>query len=564
MKSPYCILYSLVLIAGISSGGCTYIDSMLQSFSRPSVTDESASPVEFEEARAALKSGEFERAGQLFQEYVQKNERGGSNNNLSLAYANAQLGLIAFNKDQFLKSNQYFEESLRLDPTNLEVIGTYGDTLLKQADQTQGADALYLKAEALFAQAIQMAPNDKRFQISYGRSLASQKKYQLGLRYLKQALGEQNAYEEMAHIYHLHMEYDKAALAMTKAHEIHTKKQMLASRQQRSGNTNPSTQNASQQTGGYAVSQPRPDTDIPNQITQDATDAFDPRYQMTANQIPVAQNFQGQNYQGQVPQQQSSSQPMTPLQQIVRQQQNANVQQTIVQQPAMPPQVAQPPMAQQSWASGYQEPAQPPYANNISPGNTIPENVNSHIDGFASSTPTNLHLQNAKPQQAVQQPAVSQYQITSQPSNAPQLPMQPQQPVMQPPIVPQQQMRQPITPSHQPPYGFAGQMPPATSGIPGQASPFVADSQEIAYRQNRQPDQNTNPSSTVNPLADQAKNADVTSVNATTGAASNAFPFSAFPTGQSSSSTGQASIGAVTTGSANSATTPTFSGFQAF
>ena len=199
--------------------GCLNFDSLVRSTENTIGKNQpDVDTAMIDEAGKAYQSGNFTLAEQRYKEYIGKNQR--FSDKTSLAVANSQLGRIAFEKSDFKASNRYFEEAIKLDPDNLESSGLYGESLYTQKE--------YHRAESLFRQALQVAPNDRRFQIMLGLTLAQQKQYQAGLRYLKQALGEQGAYEEMAHIYNSHFEFDKATLAMSKARESYNKQQQLA------------------------------------------------------------------------------------------------------------------------------------------------------------------------------------------------------------------------------------------------------------------------------------------------------------------------------------------------
>ena len=214
---------SLILFAVtiIFSSGCSNLDSWVRSVENTFVkvkTEAEDDTVLLDDAGKAYQAGNLTLAEDRYKEYIETNQRSGDNT--SLAMANSQLGRIAFEKNNFKASNQYFDEAIKLDPDNLNVYGLYGESLYWQKE--------YHRSETLCHQALRIAPNDRRFQIVLGRTMAQQKQYQAGLRYLKQALGEQGAYEEISRIYYSHSEFDKAALAMSKARESCQKQQQMA------------------------------------------------------------------------------------------------------------------------------------------------------------------------------------------------------------------------------------------------------------------------------------------------------------------------------------------------
>ena len=210
----------LIVVITILTVGCSNFQALFRSVEKPIGKKQSdINDNILTEARAAYQSGNAAQAEELYTEYIEKNRR--SSDKATLAFANAQLGRIAFKKSDFKASNRYFDQAVELDPDNLDTFGMYGESLYWQKD--------YIRAEALFKQAVQVAPNDTRFQLALGRTLAQQKQYLLGQRYLKQALGEQGAYEELARIYDEHREYEMAALATSKARESHTRQVAAAS-----------------------------------------------------------------------------------------------------------------------------------------------------------------------------------------------------------------------------------------------------------------------------------------------------------------------------------------------
>lgn len=321
----------LTIAAAAFSTGCSYFDAMLQSVeNKIGSADKRHGTNILEDAKDARDAGNFAKAESYYQEYIEKHGRQADPGDL--AFAHAQLGELAIRRNDFAASNRHFEESLNLNPTDIEVYGKYGESLFRLQDD-------HIRAETLFRQALAYAPNDTRFQLQLGRTLAHQKKYQAGLRYLKMSLGEQQAYDEIAQIYHQHGDYERAALAMTKSHEVQVAKQRLA---QNGALRNPSTDET-----GYAVSSARP-------TGQDA-----------ANQAAINQQ----------------QEQLNALQQIVLQQQ----QQHVAQQQQPFPMQQQPVYTQQP---SQVQPARQPYA--VDPGHAFSTNhgmIMGPNDGFASSGP---------------------------------------------------------------------------------------------------------------------------------------------------------------------------------
>ena len=221
MRIFWNITLLLFAVTTIFSSGCSNLDSLVRSVENTFGKDKHEAGIDaaaLDEAGKAWQTGHLVLAEERYKDYIEKNQR--SEDKASLAVAHSQLGRIAYDKSDFQASNRYFEDAIKLDPDNLDLRGLYSESLYRQKE--------YIRAETLCHQALQVAPNDRRFQITLGLTMAQQKQYQAGLRYLKQALGEQGAYEEIARIYHGHSEFGKAALAMSKARESYSKQQQLA------------------------------------------------------------------------------------------------------------------------------------------------------------------------------------------------------------------------------------------------------------------------------------------------------------------------------------------------
>ena len=217
MKTLRYLFIFLLGATAIFSMGCSYFNTMVQTIENKIMpSDPQHGLAVLEDAKEAQKTGDYAQAELYYLEYTDKYKR--TENPVDMGFAYSQLGELALQKNQFEASNRYFEESIKHNPADLEVYGKYGESLFR----LQGN---YTGAETLFRQAMTLAPNDPRFQLQLGRTLAYQKKYQAGLGYLKTAIGEQQAYDEIAKIYHQHGEYESAALAMTKSHESQTRQQ---------------------------------------------------------------------------------------------------------------------------------------------------------------------------------------------------------------------------------------------------------------------------------------------------------------------------------------------------
>ena len=429
LKMKICQNITLLLFAItiIVSGGCSNLDSLVRSVENTFRKENPATSVDtatLEEANSAYHAGNTILAEERYKEFLEKNQR--SRDKVSLAAANSQLGRIAFEKSDFKASNRYFEEAIKQDPDNMDVLGLYGENLYWQKE--------YNRAQTIFQQALQDVPNDRRFQIMLGLTLAQQKQYQAGLRYLKQALGEQGAYEEMVRIYNSHSEFEKATLAMSKARDSYNKQRQLA---------------ASFPGGGVST---------PTHVDQQRT-AFH------ATQVPVTQQFpvalQTQSYQPSQtafpPQQQPNA-----MQQVVRQQPNAVPQQMAVQQN---PYQKNPYQNQYQHHYATQQPAQP-YPQQQSA--VMPNNPYSYQNPYPPP------MQNYGTNYGTMNPAAQ-----SGHSQNPGVSMPPQQVFENNPQHPQ---------DNRPPQGFAAmQQPVITAPVSEKQTifvPFQHTGQEIAYHQN--------------------------------------------------------------------------------
>ena len=443
----------LIIVAIFFITGCSSFHALIRSVENPLGKRQNEIDAEIlAEAQEAYQAKNIDLAKELYQEYIDKNRR--SNDKASLAIAYSQLGRIAFDKNNFGESNRHFDKAIELDPGNLDIFGMYGESLYWQKD--------YVRANALFRQAIQVAPEDARFQLMLGRTLAQQKQYLLGQRYLKQSLGEQGAYEELAHIYHEHGEQEMAALAVTKARETQSKQQQLAAvsgqggRPQSSGfrdsfGREPNSQN------GYAVSQSR---------------VGQPVDTMQVSQSPGVMPTQPYQQPQVFPPQQGQA---TAMQQVVIPQQNALGQQIPMQQYPVQQYPAQQSVqqfpSQQPVMFTNQDYPQPP------PQNGVPLNPNA----LPQNPYPAAHLPQQQPQQTFE---------------------------------PQPQWQQ----DNRPPYGFAAtEQPPSaypqTAGIQTGPGTTGQNGQEIAYHPNYaapqpgMPQPNMTSSgmpSPINPLADSS------------------------------------------------------------
>jgi len=364
MKMLRYLFIFLLGTTAIFSMGCSYITSMVQTIENkinPSNPERSVGILA--DAKEAQKSGNYAQAELYYLQYVKEYKQ--VENPIDLAFAYSQLGELALQKNQFEASNRYFEESIKHNP-DLEVYGKYGESLFR----LQGN---YVGAETLFRQAMTLAPNDLRFQLQLGRTLAYQKKYQAGLGYLKTAIGEQQAYDEIAKIYHQHGEYERAALAMTKAHESQNRQQLAQNGTNQNRDTNEmslSNQSPVLPTGQQMYAVP---TSGQQALVANQNDGFASSLSQSA---PI------DNVQQTIPNV-SQQQPIVPVQTMPPQQmqpRQAPIQQVLVQQSTVPQ--SQPGTQQQYGTLPTTYTAQIPHSNNI------PQQPGTQYNNTVSQTPT--------------------------------------------------------------------------------------------------------------------------------------------------------------------------------
>ena len=364
MKTLRYLFIVLLGTTAVFSMGCSYVTSMVQTIENKMSPSHSERGAEIlADAKEAQKSGDYAQAESYYLEYVGKSKL--QNNPVDLGFAYSQLGELALRKNQFEGSNRYFEESIKHNPSDLEVYGKYGESLFR----LQGN---YVGAEALFRQAMTLSPNDPRFQLQLGRTLAYQKKYQAGLGYLKTALGEQQAYDEIAKIYHQHGEYERAALAMTKAHESQNKQQLA----QNGINQNRPVTEMGQTNRSPVLPEGQQTYAMPSSGQQAlAINSNDGFASSQSQSVPI------NNVQQPMPNM-IQQQPIVPAQTMPPQQtqpQQVPIQQVLVQQPIVPQ--SQPVMQQQYGTLPTAYTAQVPHPN------TMPQQPETQYNNIVPQTP---------------------------------------------------------------------------------------------------------------------------------------------------------------------------------
>ncbi|MDR1491982.1 MAG: tetratricopeptide repeat protein [Planctomycetaceae bacterium] len=205
------------ILAIVLLQGCSQIQTVFQ-LKETSVKNSVSQADEslFEEAKRDSDNGDKSHAIEIYREYIKKHPKGNAN---ALGVAHARLGMLLSEQKEYQESRDCFEKAMNYKPGDLEICGAYANSLFEQED--------YRSAESLWRQGLQISPNDKRFQMMLGYTLAQEKKYQAGISYLKRAVGEQKAYEEMAAIYRSHEEYDRAIIALNKSQQSRSKERQM-------------------------------------------------------------------------------------------------------------------------------------------------------------------------------------------------------------------------------------------------------------------------------------------------------------------------------------------------
>jgi len=219
MRIRWEIIGVVIAITTLLMTGCSHFETLVRSaentFHRKAPATDTTT---LDEAKAAFQEGNVDLAEERYQDWLERNLHSGDK--VTLAFVHSQLGRLAHDKNDDQSGSRHFEKAIQLDPKNLELRGMYADSLYLQKD--------FKRAENYYRQALLEAPDDRRFQIMLGRTLAEQKQYVAGQRNLKQALGDQKAYEEMAFIYNKHGEFEMALFAEYKARDILIRNRQLA------------------------------------------------------------------------------------------------------------------------------------------------------------------------------------------------------------------------------------------------------------------------------------------------------------------------------------------------
>jgi Flp pilus assembly protein TadD len=428
-----------LILAIVLLQGCSQIQTVFQSKEMSvknsvSQTDESL----FEEAKHASDNGDKSRAEEIYREYIRKHPQVNAN---ALGVAYARLGMLLSEKKEYQESRDCFEKAMNYKPDNLEICGAYANSLFEQED--------YIGAESLWRQGLQISPNDKRFQMMLGYTLAQEKKYQSGISYLKRAVGEQKAYEEMASIYRSHEEYDKAIAALNQLQKLRFK------------------EHQTEQQLGYAVNQQNRYQNANDMV---ASMSAAPNI---ANNVQLNNRIKTQEISQPPYNNQYNNPPAYMTQQI----------------PTQPPQF---PMSQQTAHVFLQSPQQYPYQP-IPVSNLNSSGIQGNA-GFASTLPspaiaTSTQMPTQRPPQSIMQNGYSP--SSPQPSN-----YENYYPMSSPNMTPQQSIpnRQTELPSPemqspgvQPagmPYGFASSQPTVNppQPFPNRSNMQYDMPQEIAQR----------------------------------------------------------------------------------
>ena len=122
-----------------------------------------------------------------------------------------RLGVIRARSKKFSESANFFRRAIDLDPRNALLFSDYAQLHADRKD--------YTEAENLLKKALDVEPNNSMILFNLGSIIASQRgeRQAEGLRYLKLAVGEAEAYRELARIYRSKGEINRAEFAEQKA-----------------------------------------------------------------------------------------------------------------------------------------------------------------------------------------------------------------------------------------------------------------------------------------------------------------------------------------------------------
>ena len=124
-----------------------------------------------------------------------------------------RLAVIRARNKKFSESANLFRRALDLEPRNAFILSDFAQLHTERKD--------YVEAENLFKRALEADPNNRNILFNLGSIVALQRsdRQAEGLRYLKLAVGEADAYRELAKIYRSKGDLERAQFAERKAQE---------------------------------------------------------------------------------------------------------------------------------------------------------------------------------------------------------------------------------------------------------------------------------------------------------------------------------------------------------
>ena len=128
-----------------------------------------------------------------------------------------RLAVIRARNRKFSESANLFRSALKLDPKNALILCDFAQLHADRKD--------YTEAEKLLKEALDADPNNQKILFNLGTIVASQRseRHTEGLRYLKLAVGESEAYRELAKIYRAQGDVSRAEFAEQKAKDAGNK-----------------------------------------------------------------------------------------------------------------------------------------------------------------------------------------------------------------------------------------------------------------------------------------------------------------------------------------------------
>lgn len=161
--------------------------------------------------------GQLDEAVRLYNAFIKLNAKQTTNGTLAAPYH--RLALISWKQQRRKESDTYFRYAMKYaQGGNIAIVaGDYSLFLMEQGE--------IAKAEVTLRNALAYRPEDRRLLTYLGRCTARQQKPVEAMRHLTAALGEDQAYVEMAHMYRQMGEWETALVIDGKRNDYLAEKQ---------------------------------------------------------------------------------------------------------------------------------------------------------------------------------------------------------------------------------------------------------------------------------------------------------------------------------------------------